>query len=73
MFPFGTMKIPSIVVPYANPSSGLRSAFNVYMSLIYMHYSITNIALMIHEKFFSNVLIFLDIQIVKTVATANLW
>ena len=40
---------------------------------IYMYYNITNIPLMIYEKFFSNVLIFLNIQIVKTVYTANLW
>jgi hypothetical protein len=67
MFLFGIMKESSIVVPSANPSSDLRSAFKVYMSLMYMYYNITNTALTIHEKFFSNVLIFLDIQIVKTV------
>jgi len=44
-----------------------------YVTYTYMYYNITNTPLMIYEKFFSNVPIFLDIQIVRTVYTANLW
>jgi hypothetical protein len=67
MFPFSIMKESSKVVPFANPSSGQHSAFSVHMSLLYTYYNITIIPLMIYEKFFSNVLIFCDIQIVQTV------